>query len=77
MKSEDTDDNTVVPNETQKKIVKFVKEILFPAVEAHIASKYPICFGCPMKIGDVHYFFIFGSYGKNSSPESSWLIFTK
>ena len=57
MKAEGRDDNAIVPDETQKKIVNFFKENLFPAVEAHILSKYPIFFGYPNRIENVHHFF--------------------
>jgi len=57
MKSEGRDDKALVPYETQKEIVKFFKENLFPAVQAHILSKYPIFFGYPNQIGNVHHFF--------------------
>jgi hypothetical protein len=41
LKSEEPDDNKIVPDETQKKIVEIVNETLFPAVLAYIAPKYP------------------------------------
>jgi len=51
------DEETIVPDEKQREIVKFFEEILFPAIEAHILSKYPIFFGYPMDPVDVDRFF--------------------